>query len=362
MNALSDAQMAASVREQVTAILDDPIANATIARWTLTPEELRHWVPSEMRDLNVASETVRAIEEERGLAHRPFWMYEPGHRNAAALKITGEYQDIVSKGTYLTSRLRGWERSGFAIWSYEQIASAAKSLRTIPQTVLQLSADFQDPLTGTDPVEIRRVLRHDAYLALVMGMKGLNVWSMAENRLNLTTHNEQFQAYASVAQDLTGDLDLQKVFLFGEPRQDLAIGVAIGTNEFQYTDSSGTSFTFDTLHYFNAALGADRYLFLVNSTEQVMDVSISGLPPNYLLDDLFAGTTTEMYQSAVTRRLDVLGVAALRFRALGSSAPVGSGSNAPPSVPEPSATILAALAGSGLMFARRRTDTRRTAS
>jgi hypothetical protein len=93
-----------------------------------------------------------------------------------------------------------------------------------------------------------------------------------------------------------------------------------------------------------------------------MDVSVSGLPSNFLLDDLFAGTTTEMNQSSLIRRLDVLGVAALRFRPLGSSAPIGSGASAPPSVPEPSAAILVALAGSAFMMSSRRTDARRRAS
>jgi hypothetical protein len=352
---LSDAQMAAFVREQITAVLKDPIASKTVARWTLGVEEVRDWKSDEMRYLKVASQTIRAVETELNMPHRPFWMYEPGHRNTKALVKTGAFQDIVSMGVYLTDLPRGPERSGKAIWGYTQIVSAANKLNTSPQAVLQLSKDFTDLKTGKNPAEIRRVLRHDAYLGLVMGIKGFNVWSMQEQRPNLTTHNEQFQAYASVVEDLTGDLDLQNVFLHGEPRNDLNVSITNGTKSVKFKDFYGKKFTFDTLHYLNTAVGDDRYLFLVNSTEQPMDVSISGLPSSFLMDDLFAGTTTEVRQTSLTHRLDVLGVSAFRFRQLLAGTSQAAGSLRLQAVPEPSVSALIALAGfCGLSFSRNR--------
>jgi hypothetical protein len=312
----SDAHLMESVRQQVLAVLNDPIANKTVTRWTLGMEEVRYWVPSEMRYLKLASRAIREAEASMGVAHRPMWMYEPNNRNSSALQKTGAYQDIVSKGVYMTHMRRGNERSGYAIWSYEQIADAAKKLKTVPQAVLQLSQDFTDPKTGTNPAEIRRVLRHDSYLGLVMGMKGFNVWSMTEQRPNLTTFNEQFEAYGSVANDLTGALNLQDVFLYGEARTDLKLKILSGIKSIPYTDPYGKKFNFDALHSLNAAVGLDRYLFLVNSSEQPMDVSISGLPSTYFMENLFTGTTTQMWTPTFRQRLDVLGVAALRLSQL----------------------------------------------
>jgi hypothetical protein len=341
---LTDAAIAASVREQVTAVINDPIANQTVSRWTLGTEELRHWKKDEMRYLEVASKAIRDTETALGVAHRPMWMYEPNHRTASELKKTGKYQDITTKGVYLTNIPRGPQRAGTAIWGYEQIASAAKSLKTTPQAVLQLSQDFPDSLTAGNPAEIRRVLRHDMYLGLVMGMKGFNIFSMHETRPNLTTHNEQFLGYASVAEDLTGDLNLQDVFLYGESRSDLKIKLASGASSLSFKDPNGKNHKADSLHYLNTAFGSDRYLFLVNSLETPMAVNISGLPASYLMDDIFAGTTTAMSQTSFNYRLDVLGVAAFRFHQFVEPPMlrlVGAGAMAmTTAVPEPSSVIL----------------------
>lgn len=345
--ALSDAALTASVRDQVAAVLSDPTARNTVARWSLGTAELRY--------LKVADNAIRATEKQFGVAHKPFTMYEPGHRYLAALKKTGKYQDIVGKGTYLTALPRGLGRSGYAIWSYTQIVSAANSQKATPQAFLQLSQDFTDPATGNNAAEIRRVIRHDAYLGLVMGIKSIDIWSMFENRPNFTTHNDQFLAYASVAKELTGDLDLQKVFLFGDERTDLKIQITSGDKQFSFTDVEGDKNKFDTLHTLNAAYGSDRYLFLVNSTEQTMGVNITGLPTDYAMDNLFAQTTAEMHQTKLALTLDVLGVTALRFRQVMPQMGGGNigGGLSIKFVPEPPSSVLALLAVCSMAAFRR---------
>lgn len=341
INAMSDSDIAAGVREQVTAILRDPIARHTVARWSLGLEEVRYWKAPEMRYLRIASETIRAVESELRVDHRPFWMYEPNHRNVAALLKTGIYQDIVSKGVYLSNLPRGPGRSAYAMWSFSQIVTAAQMLNTIPQAVLQLSQDLIDPATSASAAEIRRVLRHDAYLGLMMGVKSLNIWSMHDRRPNLTTHSEQFEAYGSVAEDLTGELNLQQAFLAGTINPDIWAEVTQGTETLHYTDMYGAEFTFDTLHTYSAKVGDDAYLIFVNSTEEHLGVRIHGLPSSYLLDDLFERTTHALHQTTLAWQLEPLGVAALRFRLASAAAgAVGQGAQLN-AVPEPwSAAIL----------------------
>lgn len=313
--ALSDADIAGYVRTQVEAIVNDNVASDTVARWSILPEELRYWDAQDLRYLQVVNDTVKQVELEHEQTNRPLWLYQANHRSADQLAITGEFQDIISKGTYLTTRNpRGAQRVGFAMWSFEQITSAAASLDAVPQAIVQLYEDFTDPLTGTVEDEIRRVLRHDTYLALVRGVDSLNIFSMWENRPNLTTHNQQFEAYGSVAQELTGQLDLQNVFLFGETRDDLTISVVNSPATFTYTHTDNSLHVYPTLNSLNVALGDQRYVVLVNSTESPMDVLVAGLPDSYIADDLFVGTSTPGSSTTVTYTLDKLGVKVIRYR------------------------------------------------
>lgn len=312
---LSDTDIASYVRLQVESILSDPLASDTVARWSVLPEELRYWSSEDLRYLRIVNETVKLVETEFGQTNRPLWLYQANHRTSEQLAIPGEYQDAITKGTYLTTRNpRGTQRAGYAMWSFDQIASAAGQLGVLPQAVLQLYENFSDPLTGTSAEEIRRVLRHDTYLALVRGIDSLNVFSMWENRPGLTTHNEQFEAYGSVAQELTGPLDLQKVFLFGELRDDLDIAIVDGAATFNYTHTDGSEHEFPTLNTLNVALGDQRYVVLVNSTESIMQVRVTGLPAHYVADDLFAGTSTPGSAQSAFFTLDKLGVKVLRYR------------------------------------------------
>ena len=319
---LTDAQIAEHARIQLENIFNDPVANDTVARWSLQPDELRYWYPQEMRYLRVISETIREVELEHNLPHRPFWMYEPNNRTTDALVLTGQYQDIVSKGSYITTRFdRGDQRSGWAMWSFNQIVDAAETLGNSPEAVFQLSEDFTDPLTGTDPIEIRRVLRHDVYLSLVMGIKGVDIWSMFEDRPNLTTGNDQFEAYGSVAADLTGPLNLGNVVLFGQPRDDLTVSVTQGQTLINYTHTDNTQMVFDAVNVLNVAYGDERYLIVVNSAESAVDIEIRGLPDEYIAEDLLEETTWVGNSETRQLRMDPLGVHVLRIRQSDSAIP-----------------------------------------
>lgn len=318
--ALTDEQIADYAREQVEAVIDDPVANATVARWAIMPEEIRHWVQQDLRYLDISVDTIRQVEAERGVAPRPVWNHQANHRTAEQLVITGQKLDIISRGTYMTTREdRGPDRSGLAVWNYDQILGAAAQLDAVPQAIFQLYEDFTDPATGTMAEEIERVIRHDVYLALVKGITSLNVFSMFENRPNLTTHNEQFEAYGSVATDLTGELDLQRVFLGGEKKDDLEIAPVGVPPTFDYTDMYGGQHQYSKLHYGNYSIDGSRYVVLVNSTESPMNVSIDGLPYTYTVDDMFAGTSSSGTGTTYSTTLERLGVRVLRFRSTASN-------------------------------------------
>lgn len=315
IDALSDADIADYARQQVEAVLDDPVANATVARWAVTPEEVRYWSDADLRYLDITIDTIRQVEAEHGVAPRPVWNYQANARTAEQLVMIGQKLDVIARGAYMTTMEdRGPQRAGLAVWNYDQILGAAEQLGVTPQAILQLYEDFTDPATGTMAAEIERVIRNDMYLALVKGITSFNVFSMFENRPNLTTHNEQFEAYGSVATDLTGELNLQRLFLAGREQDDLEIVATDAPQTFTYTDLFDQEHEYSTLHFGNYSLDGDRYVVLVNSTEATMNVSIDGLPADYMVDDLFASNSSAGTGATYNTSLDRLGVKVLRFR------------------------------------------------
>lgn len=319
IESLTDAQIQASVRQQVLTNLADPEVGPAIARWSLKPEELRYWYEQEMRYLRLTEQAIRQAEHAIGAARRPFWMYEPNHRHAAALHATGQHQDLIGKGTYLTTRSADHDqRVGFALWSFDQITTAAAGLNKTPQGVFQLFEDFEDPAINGNPQAIQRTIRHDVYLGLVSGLKGVQVFSMWEHRPNLTTHNEQFEAYGSVATDLTGDLNLQRPLLFGERRQGIDFNVLAGDRWIDYTHTDDARHRYESLSTLDVSIDGSRYVFMVNSGKQPMQIELDGLPLLSVADDLLSpeGQIIRIANRRLRVDLEPLGVKVLRFRPL----------------------------------------------
>ena len=60
-------------------------------------------------------------------------------------------------------------------------------------------------------------MRHDIYLGLISGAKGVSIWSLFRRAEVRRTWAIWYNAYAGVADELCGDADLGQVFLFGQP-------------------------------------------------------------------------------------------------------------------------------------------------
>lgn len=343
---LSDQQIHDYVAPIVQAVINDPVANKTVSQWYLMPEEVPANSAPGINYLQVAADTIRQVETSNGLTPRPISEYQPTNVTAANLITVGQGNpgaamkplDVTTAGIYLTKYTRGDQRSGFELKSLRNINQAAATLGTVPQADYEMDQDFTDPLTGNDPVQITKVLRHDVYLGLVSGIKSMEIFSDYQNRPNFTTHEQQFDGYASVAHDLTGPLDLQNVFLFGEKKSDLTFLQTSGQSTITYVAGSTTTL-FGAINTLDVEYGDARYLFLVNNGEDQANVTIAGLPSlnGYLVQDLFAGTTVASYDPFLNVTLDNLGVRAFKLTA----------------IPEPATATLMLLCGSAVLLRRR---------
>jgi hypothetical protein len=299
---LSPDEIRQGIREQVEKAAVSP----EIAWWYLQPEELRFWRGNEMRYLEIASETIRQTDPLK----RPIWMYEPNHRGADALARTLLYLDICGKGMYTNfsgqRESRAWVR-----WTIEQEIEAIAKARpsAIPIAVPEM---FQEPPQELVPM-IPRWVRHDVYLSLITGAKGVMVFS-GWRRPKFTSFEAYYQAYAQCARELSGADGLGRVFLFGERRSDIQVAVVSGPERVAL--SGKLAVEYPSVSFLDVAHLRDRYLFLANSANEAVEIKVDGLPASPLqADDVFqtAGPTS-VDRGSFQLRLEPLEVRAFRFR------------------------------------------------
>ncbi len=295
------------IRRQVLEAAKHP----EIGWWYLQPEELRYWRRNEMTYLDVATQTIRQTDPLK----RPVWMYDPGHRVAEGLAHTAKRLDICGKGIYTNysgqrdSRI--WVR-----WSIEQeIEAIAKANPSaIPIAVPEM---FQQP-APEHVAMIPKWVRHDVYMGLLSGAKGVVVFSM-RRRPKFPAHEAYYKAYATVARELCGKLGLGQVFLFGQKRNDIKIDVLDGPRQIAPKEGTGgirpPARTYPPVSILDLAHKKDRYLFAVNSANVPVRIRVSGLPTAKIVgDDVFdRAEPIDVDDGAFEWRLDPLEVKALRF-------------------------------------------------
>jgi hypothetical protein len=210
LRSLTAEQIQKEIATQMADLLKDPL----VCWWYISPEEIRSWRKNEMDYLKVVTETIHKLDPH----HRPIWMYEPNHRDAGALLQTGKYLDIVGKGCY--TNLAGFQKNRVWVrWSVEQEIKAVEQLfkqdgRT--RTALVMPELCQDPKDPADDYLIPVWTRHDVYLGLMSGAKGVAIWSLFKRPGVKRTWQIWYDSYSQLAKELTGELALGKVFLQGK--------------------------------------------------------------------------------------------------------------------------------------------------
>ena len=256
------------IRRQIGQQVEEAAGNPEIAWWYLGPEELRYWRKNELSYLEVAAQTIRRTDPLK----RPVWMYEPNHRSAAALAKTAKHLDICGKGMYTNysgqTDNRVWVR-----WTIEQEIGAVQEANpsAAPIAVPEM---FQDPPEELLPM-IPRWVRHDVYLSLISGAKGMMVFS-GWRRSKFSAFDRYYQAYAECAREINGPLNLGRVLLFGERRGDVKVRVTSGPARIATAHKEPVEFP--SVAMLDVAHGQDRYLFLANSANQPVGIAVEGLP------------------------------------------------------------------------------------
>lgn len=268
------------IRKETQKLMSEAVKDDNVVIWYLRPEELRPWRPNEMKFLEVATTAIR----ENDPLGRPIWIYDPGHSSASRLASIAPWVDYLGKGMYTNyasmKESRIWVR-----WSMEQEMEAIRLIEsdTVPLAVPELfHSARRGPLSEEDIALIPSWVRHDTYLSLVHGAKGVVVFS-ARKRPSLPEEvwESYYGSYFQVADELRGELALGQVFLFGEPRDEIQVDVVEGPEELEFLYASGgvkEPITYPSVSHLDVAYGQVRYLFVVNSANEPVRLAVGGMP------------------------------------------------------------------------------------
>lgn len=315
---LDEAALRTNVAEEVRALA--PLKE--IVWWAVQPEELRCWRQNEMRYLEVVCDTIRANDPLK----RPLYHYNPNNRTQDTLLPIVKQVDVVGKGCYVNSSGKKRDRAWVG-WSVDQEVAAIQAGGRPGAIPLVMPELCNDPEPGEEK-EIRAWVRHDVYLGLAKGAKGLCLWSLFKRREVAKTWSLWYDAYAECGRELNGSRALAQVFLFGgEPAARLGVKLVSGVEqsavklggaaggeaatmtaqEQREREQKMASWTAKEFAY-----KGEHWLFLINSSNDPAAFEVSGWPQGTRAEDAFDAQPVAL-QAPLCLDLPAYGVTALRF-------------------------------------------------
>jgi hypothetical protein len=330
MAALPEPELRRWVQEDMNNFLKNSELNRAVSCWAIAPEELRHWRKPELDYEQAYLKAVNDFDPQ----HRPAFMYELNNRDTASLLKTGPGQGFVLEGAYVHGY--GWDvrRSLRINWAMDQMTGAAAKDGRAVVPGLELSRNmpgFTAKDLEADPAaraRLRRLLRHDVYLAIVRGAQGVQVWSLFHSRKSMTTYLELMKGYGEVLREMSPPVNLQEPILFGERRQDLALEVVEGPAFIAAPAQDATLAAVEgkinvakdrwpSARLANIAYGHERVLILVNSADQPVRVRLAGMPVAAHLTTVSGGDAAKMERigSALQAALEPFAALVLRVDA-----------------------------------------------
>jgi hypothetical protein len=308
MATIPEADLRRWVQERMNDYLNNPAPDRALSCWAISPEELRYWYKPE---LNYEQAFIKAVNDFDP-KHRPVYMYEPNNRTTDALLKTGPGQRFVLEGSYVHSI--GWDvrRSLRINWAMDQMTGAAAKDKRVVVPGFELSQDmpgFTAKNIEADPAartRLRRLLRHDVYLAITRGAQGFQVWSLFHSRKNMTTYLDLVNGYGEVFRELTSPpANLQAPVLFGERRQDITLQVVSGPAFISAQPKEGKMEAVEgkidvkkeqwpSVRLANIAYGDERVLILVNSADAPVRAQMRGIPAESKLATVSGGDAARL--------------------------------------------------------------------
>ena len=278
--------------------------NKEILWWSVLPEELRPWIPAEMAYLRRMTQAIRAKDPLK----RPIFLYNPNLRSARTLLPIARQVDILGKGCYVNWTGRKNRRQWVRMSTEAEVEAAAIASKPIRGVKRQVTPILLPELCANPPKAeyemIEPWVRHDVYLGLCSGAKGVMIWSLFPRPNVKDSWKLWYDAYARCAREIGDERRLGEVFLFGAPRDDIRLTTTAepkaepdpavpaansedrttSDEERQVRPTGDVSVTFR-----NIAFGKRRYFFVVNSRGTPREFKTAGWPGNTRFSNAFTG-------------------------------------------------------------------------
>ena len=259
-----------AIRAEIANIMNAVGGNPEIAVWNLVPEEVRPWKKNELEILKFVAKTVKELDPLK----RPCALYLPNHYGATTMKSFFPPLDISWRGMYVNyagkKDTRVWAR-----WCIEQQLEAIKDM---PGALCwALPEMFKNPKNPEDVVKIPTWVRHDVYVALAAGAKGILIFSGSRRGKFAENRKIYLDAYLAVSKELNGPKALAQIYMFGERRDDLTLSITEGPENLHFTNQK-TEADRPPLCMANIAWKNARYLTIVNSANEPVTAMLDGLP------------------------------------------------------------------------------------
>ena len=218
-------------------------------------------------------------------------------------------------------RDRAWVR-----WNVEQEIEALRAAGRPDAIPLVMPELCRDPEPNED-AEIRAWVRHDVYLGLASGAKGVLIWSLFKRKGVKRTWKLWYDAYSECARELNGELGLSQVFLFGERSAALTVRpthplsaatVTLGGDAEKTTtsDQERAKHEIEVPSWTAAEFiyGGSHWLFLINSANTPASFGLSGWPHGVRVNEVFTGEAIDRQADRSWElQLPAYGVAAIRW-------------------------------------------------
>jgi len=326
-----------SLKQEIEKQVRELAPHREIVWWAVQPEELRHWRPQEMQYLQIVCDTIRKNDP----LQRPIYHYNPNHRDAKSLAPIAQQADVLAKGCYTNragkKRDRVWIR-----WSVEQEVEALRTAGRPNAIALVMPEMIEDPEPDEDR-EIRAWARHDVYLGLVSGAKGVLIFSLFKRTGIKRSWQQWYDAYCGCGRELNGPGGLAPVFLFGRRESALKVLPVEGSSGSKLTlggsmeptttsEAERAERTVDVPAWTAAEWKHEgsRWLFVVNSANTPASFLVDGLPQKGEVRNAFNGSPVKVKGRTLRLNLAAYEVAALTSPDLGLRASTSPHTSPPP--------------------------------